>query len=383
MPKRKSRSTHKLNRKNAPRGNHISEWLGHRIYPEVRLDISAFTRKNFGTCPFLTEALRIPTKCVKNENSFGVCSVSSTSSGPAQDWLVCPYRVISSDLVRDSCRRIFGLAGEVVQPIPVTVLKIESELNRFKAEARKNGSGYVFFQDKLGGEISVIGTAKSPEMSFDVTLVEIVPSETNTFKVAHYGILEIQTMDFHGSYQHAVQNLRDALRLHQTDFVQSLSKNSRWSGERIEGPNIANVFKRTFYQALIKFQLSGKGAAAGTVLALPKAVWDSWQPFLGAPVLERKGQDYGLKISDSPSEPGGGVNAWICIFDLNAAADLPTSPVEIKMYIRVTAEELSHHAFKVVPAGMLKSISTKDSILMRIRERLVEWWPELAGTAKN
>ena len=90
-----------------------------------------------------------------------------------------------------------------------------------------------------------------------------------------------------------------------------------------------------------------------------------------------------MKINDKAIEPGGSVNSWICIFDLNAASDSAISPIEIKMYIRVTAEELSHHAFKVVPAGMLKSISSTDSILTRIRERLGEWWPELAVTSKS
>lgn len=83
-------------------------------------------------------------------------------------------------------------------------------------------------------------------------------------------------MDFHGSYRAAVDNLKDALRLHGTTFPDSLAANMKWAAEGVEGPNIANVFKRTFYQILLKFQLSGKGAAAGTVLAIPQAVWDSW-----------------------------------------------------------------------------------------------------------
>jgi len=149
--------------------------------------------------------------------------------------------------------------------------------NSFAAAGR-----HIFFQDKLGGEISVIGTAQSPEMSFDVTLAELVV-QNGEFRVARYGALELQTMDFHGSYAHTVKNLRDALRLHRDGFPEALSQNLQWAGEKIEGPNIANVFKRTFYQIMVKFQLSGQGAAAGTVLALPRAVWESWQPFLGRP----------------------------------------------------------------------------------------------------
>ena len=79
-------------------------------------------------------------------------------------------------------------------------------------------------------------------------------------------------MDFHGSYKHAVSNLRDAHRLHKKYFSKALKDNPSWMAQGVEGPNIANVFKRTFYQTLLKFELSKKGAAAGTILALPQSV---------------------------------------------------------------------------------------------------------------
>ena len=58
-------------------------------------------------------------------------------------------------------------------------------------------------------------------------------------------------------------------------------ENINWLSEKIEGPNIANVFKRTFYQMVLKFKLAGHETCAGTTLALPRAVWDSWQRHLG------------------------------------------------------------------------------------------------------
>jgi len=371
-------SDSKLKDSGAESGNHISEWLGHRIYPTVNLDVSTFTGSKFGSCPFLTDALGQQTSCVKSENSFGVCSVSSVSNGPVQDWLVCPYRVVSSDIVGRACRLIFGEAATDKRPKPVTLLKVEAELSKFKREVVEQGTGYVFFQDKLGGEISVMASPRSPEMSFDITLAEIVRSHAG-FTVARYGILEVQTMDFHGSYRRAVQNLRDALRLHGESFAESLRKNMQWSAERIEGPNIANVFKRTFYQVLLKFQLSGRGAAAGTVLAIPQSVWDSWQPFLGAPEIEQ-GADgsYRLRVTDPIPESAGSTNAHIFVFDLDSSSGTAISPVQLKMDIQVTAEQLSHHAFKVVPAGMLESISKSDSILARIKMRLASSWPELS-----
>jgi hypothetical protein len=215
-------------------------------------------------------------------------------------------------------------------------------------------------------------------MSFDVTLVEI-RNEAGKFTVGRYGIFEIQTMDFHGSYRAAVKNLGDALRLHRSEFPDALRRNLRWTGEGVEGPNIANVFKRTFYQILIKFQLSGQGAAAGTVLAIPQAVWDSWQPFLGAPELEKMSGDvFAIKAIDGTPNASGSTNAYITVFDLDGEAKSAISPVKINMHIRVNAEQLAHHAFKVVPSGMLKSLSKADSILTRIKERLVVYWPGIS-----
>ncbi len=376
--------SHRQSRKPAePRGltpgNYISEWFGHRIFPEVRMDVREFTGDGFGNCPFLSEALRQANRCIKNENSLGVCTINTSSNGSSQDWLACPYRVISSDLVKVACARIFGNAGEEVsQPIPATLLSIASERDKFKAEVSDKGVGFIFFQAKLGGEISVISSPISPEISFDVTLAEVLP-DGEFFKLGRYGIFEIQTMDFHGSYRAAVGNLKDALRLHRSGFPESLKANVEWAAEGVEGPNIANVFKRTFYQILLKFQLAGKGAAAGTVLAIPQAVWDSWQPFLGAPELVRMDDNtYQIKPIDGFSINQESTNSYICVFDLDAGADAPVSPLQVKAFIRVHAEELSHHAFKVVPTGMLKSLAESDSILARIKERLASYWPEIA-----
>lgn len=364
--------------KEAPGGNYICEWFGNRIFPEVRLDMEQFSEERFGVCPFLSDALRQATRCVKNTNSLGVCTINTASNGTSRDWLACPYRVISSNLVRIACERIFSLATEQIpQPIPATLLADPEVRKLFTDEVAARGVGYAFFQDKLGGEISVIATSKSPELSFDVTLVEVLPNNDG-FHIGRYGILEIQTMDFHGSYKRAVDNLRDARRLHATTFPEALKANIKWAADGIEGPNIANVFKRTFYQILLKFQLSGKGAAAGTVLALPKSVWDSWQPFLGAPELTKVGKTtYEIKPVDDRHGTSDPTNAHICVFDLDSSAESSISPVKVTMHIRVDAEELSHHAFKVVPAGMLKSLSESDSILVRIKERLANYWPEL------
>lgn len=357
----------------ASKGNFVSEWFGQRIYPKVRLEVSAVSGKKANQCPFLTSIQKTPTECVKNENSRGVCTISSSSNGTRQDWLVCPYRVIDSEIVKRACTQIFGLTHDVF-PLPVSVLSFEGELEKFKASVKSAGAGYLFFQDKLGGEISVLATDRSPEMAFDVTLFEVTHSK-GAFNVSRYGILELQTMDFHGSYKHAVANLRDALRLHGKEFPEALQSKPEWAGKSVEGPNIANVFKRTFYQIMLKFKLSGQGCAAGTVLALPRSVWDSWQPFLGAPELEDEGPGMKrFKVGVEQEEQA--LNAYICVFDLDANQNCSISPVTIDTFIRVSPERLAHHAFTQVPDNMLHAIKSNDAILFRIKSRLLEWWPD-------
>lgn len=358
------------------RGNYVSEWFGQRIYPEVRLAHAAVSGANVNRCPFLTSVLHSPTTCVKNENSKGVCTISSSSNGPRQDWLVCPYRVINSSIVTRGCQLIFGL-DEPVEPIPVPILNMSEELASFIEKVNRRGAGYVFFQDKLGGEISVIGTHRSPEMSFDVTIVEIKPDGDGGFMVSRYGILELQTMDYHGTYKHAVSNLRDGLRLHEETFPEALRTNlSRWSGQEVEGPNIANVFKRTFYQMLLKFRLAGEGsAAAGTVLAIPQSVWDSWQPFLGAPELEDEAPGVKRLRVEPSTPPEQPLNAYVCVFDLEATNEAAVSPVQIKHFIRISPERLTRHAFTEVPEHILHAIQTEDSVLATIKQRLGKWWP--------
>jgi DNA modification methylase len=363
------------------KGNFISEWFGQRIYPVVRADVNAITGKKSEHCPFLTAILRQQTRCVKNENSLGVCTISSNSNGVRQDWLACPYRVIDSRIVRRSCQLIFGLGDAEINPLPASLLRDNKVRDELGQMLRSGATAYVFFQDKLGGEISVIGTAQSPEISFDVTLAEL-KFESGEFKVTRYGALELQTMDFHGSYAHAVRNLRDALRLHRDGFPEALSQDQQWASEKIEGPNIANVFKRTFYQIMVKFQLSGQGAAAGTVLALPKAVWESWQPFLGRPEVASGNGDVDVMKShggDPPSEH----NAYICVFDLDAHHKEPISPVKVERFIKLSADTLAYYAFKVAPQAMLTSIQSTDSILTRIRARLGEFWPGFGAAPRR
>jgi DNA modification methylase len=215
-------------------GNYISEWFGRRIYPVVQLDgIRAISGPNKNVCPFLTQMLPDRTECWKGPNSKGVCTISSVSNGRRQDWLACPHRVIHTNIVKESCARIFGTEGADNYPVPVSALANGDRLQKFKEEIQANGFGFIFFQDKLGGEISLQGTDRSPELSFDVTIIEVLRTNGG-IQLGRYGIMEVQTMDFHGSYRAAVSALTNALDLHQEGFPVTLQLNLDWAGRNVE-----------------------------------------------------------------------------------------------------------------------------------------------------
>lgn len=354
--------------------NVLGEWFGHRVYPVVASRSNALADQRARRCPFLTVATETERQCVKAEKSVGVCTVSSTSNGPRQDWLVCPYRAMDPKLLEDATRRMFA-----IQPSRGVVIHAANALARDAVRAEvssalaRGTAAFVFMQDKFGGEVSLSATQKSPELSFDVTIVELVQGETGP-TVDRYAILEVQTMDFHGSYSHAVANLKDALRLHPVDFHRQVELNVGWLSNKIEGPNIANVFKRTLYQMLLKFRLAGQGACVGATLAVPAAVWDSWQRHLGAPLLTPA--DNGtFRLAADPSETE--VRAWIYVFDLDATSTESPNPIIVQKVIGTDAEAVAHFAFKVAPDAVLAEGGSGSLVVELIRKRLASWWPEL------
>jgi hypothetical protein len=133
---------------------------------------------------------------------------------------------------------------------------------------------FIYFDKKTSGELSIPPTPRSPEFSFDVTIVEL-SSKDGVPHIGRFGILEIQTMDFYGSYRDAVRNLGDALRMHKASFAETIQNNQPWLAQGVEGPNIANVFKRTFYQMMFKFQLGHHERCAGCVRVIDEGfAWE-------------------------------------------------------------------------------------------------------------
>ena len=150
-------------------------------------------------------------------------------------------------MVHQVTRKIFSDPREDVPIYPVVHLNSPEHLTAILDQGSKEVV-YLFFQNKLGGEINLGGSSTTPELSFDLTIVECRCDE-NWLVLKRYGILEIQTMDFHGSYQHAVRALEAAVDLHADNFPAQVEENQEWLGRRIEGPNIANVLQTDYLSA--------------------------------------------------------------------------------------------------------------------------------------
>jgi hypothetical protein len=341
-----------------------------------------------GRCPFLSQTLQRNTPCVKAVNSRGVCTISACSNGPRQDWLVCPYRALDEGLLKDMVCRLYGIP--VLDPVlirPVVVLANEADKTELLSAVRGGVRAFVYFQDKLGGEISLSKTGASPELSFDITVVELLAAGAGDvweaggdFPVAigKYGVIELQTTDTHGTYSHAVKALTSALDLHAEHFSEQLAGNPEWAGRKIEGPNISNVFKRTFYQIAFKFQVTKQDTSVGCALALPRPVWDSWQPFLGAPELHEQPDGTWRLLDDQESQPSD----WIYVFDIDTEpgdGGRP-APIRVSLVIGTDAATLSRAAFEVAPARAIAHGGELDAVAETIRRRIRRYLTDIRSS---
>jgi hypothetical protein len=367
---------------------HIAEWFGHRIFPTVSAGEMSTDDQRSGRCPFLSQTLQRNTPCVKAVNSRGVCTISACSNGPRQDWLVCPYRALDEGLLKDMVCRLYGIP--VLDPVlirPVVVLANEADKSELLSAVRGGVRAFVYFQDKLGGEISLSKTGASPELSFDITVVELLAAgggdvweAGGDFPIAigKYGVIELQTTDTHGSYSHAVKALTSALDLHSDNFSEQLAGNPEWAGRKIEGPNISNVFKRTFYQIAFKFQVTKQDTSVGCALALPRPVWDSWQPFLGAPELHEQPDGTWRLLDDQESQPSD----WIYVFDIDTEpgdGGRP-APIRVSLVIGTDAATLSRAAFEVAPARAIAHGGELDAVAETIRRRIRRYLTDIRSS---
>lgn len=365
----------------AESGNFISEWFGQRIYPRVVVSAAGLADMRASRCPFLSEVSGEATECIKAENSKGVCTVSSCSNGLRQDWVACPYRVFDPELIELVTSRLYGqgripsFAGPVLAEA-----KAQAEILALLKSGKR---ALVYFNTKVGGEVSVSGTQRSPEMKFDVTFVELLWRKESV-AMGRFAILEVQTTDFHGSYKHAVKKLQGGLELHPKGFPSELRRNQWWAGDEVEGPNISNVFKRTFYQMMFKFSFGAHDDCAGTALMISSSVWDSWQSHLAAPKLRKRPDGtWRLEapgVTKRRGEAGsvsrsGRVPAWIYVFDMEADSPTSPNPVKLKKVIGLTADALGHYALKAAPAEMSKQLLSDVGIYATLKRRIEQHWP--------
>lgn len=360
-------------------GNFVSEWFGHRVYPSVIASSASVADQQAERCPFLSEATSEHRLCIKAEAARGVCTISSVSNGPRQDWLVCPYRALSDALVTRATRQLFSVPTGIDPYVtPAVTLTHDDVRADIAARLERGQPVFIYFDKKTSGELSIPSTPRSPEFSFDVTIVEMTMEDDHPH-IGRFGILEIQTMDFHGSYRNAVRNLREGLRMHPMRFGPTVQENQWWLSEGVEGPNIANVFKRTFYQMMFKFQLGHHERCAGCVLAIPTSVWDSWQKHLGAPELVDAG-DGTMSLLASGRERQNPCPAWIYVFEPDATSDITPSPIITNAMIGTDAAAISYWALDVAPAAALSNIDAEAGLLAALSRRLRLFWPELAKT---
>lgn len=352
-----------MKKKVAAPKNYIGEWFGHRLYPSVKCDHVPATTFSSLRCPFLSASTGNARDCVKTDNSKGVCTITTTT-GSTRDWMVCPYRSLDDNLLRAAIARIFSVQADSVEAFPVTRLHNSTFVAEVKRHQSAGKNVYVYFQQKLGGEINISSTQRTPELSFDLTILPI-SFRNDTLLVRQYGLYEVQTMDFHGSYSHAVKAVQSALDLHADSFAETIKINTAWLGRDIEGPNIANVFKRTFYQILLKFGLAGHGDCAGVVLALPTSVWESWAPHLAAPRLKKTGDIFAIA-----GDKSRGSKSWIVVFENEVSHPGPIEPLAINKTIRVSVSALLKAAYKTVPNLISKQseMQVRQQIVSRISE---------------
>jgi hypothetical protein len=361
------------------RGNYVSEWFGHRVYPTVAPGPNSLGDQERENCPFLSAVTDEARRCIKSAAAKGVCTISTATSGKRMDWLVCPYRALDPRMIEDAVRRLFGFPAHQAAFIVPAIRLVDMEIRQGIADRLGNGGRvFVYFDEKLGGELSIPPTARSPEFSFDVTIIEIELVDGKAH-VGRFGVIEIQTMDFHGSYRKVVTNLKDGLRLHPSNFAATLQENQRWLSEDIEGPNIANVFKRTFYQMMFKFQLGKSPRCAGCVLAVPMSVWESWQRHLGNPELTPESDGTWNLFRDGRPRPAV-VPAWIYAFDLNSDVTESPGPIALSKIIATDAPSMSFYALEVAPAAAIENIASPSGMLSLLARRLGRLWPELGAT---
>jgi hypothetical protein len=127
---------------------------------------------------------------------------------------------------------------------------------------------------------------------------------------------------------------------------------------------------------MLKFQVGSQESCVGCVLAIPQAVWDSWQRHLGAPDLSLR-PDGDFELKRPGTESGVHPPAWIYVFDIASQAESSPNPLIIRQRIATDADSIAYFALKVAPSVAVGQGGAADLVPQRIKSRLAQWWPEL------
>jgi hypothetical protein len=167
--------------------------------------------------------------------------------------------------------------------------------------------------------------------------------------------------------------LKMATHLFPDTYSEQLGLHPEWAGEKIEGPNIANVVKRTFWQIFFKFGFGKSDRCAGTALVIPAAVWDSWQPFLGAPSLQHQA-DGTFRLSKPGEALPAKIPGWIYVIDIDAEATSTPNPLVVSKIIGTTSDALVHFALVDAPAYASEALLAEAGIYTTLRRRIRKFW---------
>ncbi len=373
-----------------PAGNFIAEWFGYRVWPTLDESEAARRDQPARICPFLTSAKRETTGCIKTARGYdqptGVCTISSDSNGVRENWLACPFRILDQHftLLGGAIRTLFHVpTDQRIVLFPVTVL---SNLDRKREVHQALSQGtrvFAFSGGKLGGEVDVPETDYSPGAKVDNSVIEITGIEDATGTPDQFGkhmFFEIQTADFHGSPLHAVRLLREKCPQDTAEPYQStIAASPHDCGQRVEGPNKSNIFKRTIYQMILKIELAAQEQSAGFAIVLPIPVWQSWLKHLGQPSLLADAAAPEIfhlpsPAIEQPGQPAERPRSWIFVFDIDREASESPAPLKILYRIAVTSAALSRYAFEVAPRKAIEHGAIDNFRRVLIRERVINGW---------
>lgn len=365
------------------RGNYIAEWFGYRVWPKVDRSAAAATDQANRNCPFLSAASRTQMECGKRARGYdeptGVCTISSDSNGERQDWLACPYRIVDQHftVLGGAVRTIYKIppTDEIIL-VPTTVLSTKDTQDEIAAALASAKRVFAFSGNKFGGEVDIPETESSPGGKVDVSVIEILklrdgaPSE-----FGKHLFFEIQTADFHGSPLHAVRLLSEKCPRGSTDnFHQRFADGIGDCGKKVEGPNKANIFKRTIYQMVWKMELAKAPSSAGFAIILPVPVWQSWLRHLGSPRLEVSPNEtdvFFLKLPESveavPSGPlKSDEESWVFVFDIDRESVESPNTLRIIYRVHTPARSLLYYAFEAAP-----KYAIDNEVIDRYRDVLI------------